>query len=560
MKITVLLKRREVLSRFFYPGNLTRLLLIFVISGFYFSCARIPYQQVPAQPIVRVGIFEGQDEIDFEPLNSFLVLGKKKGEKFSLSETGLWKAKVVNGTPAPTVYRILFVQTFQKERAKSILHKFSSQNIRVELFTTGDALRVGNKTIVDRQNYRVVLAKDFDSERQAAAYLATTPRLAGGKVVREKMGRAHGFIRLISPSGKTLVIENALRITKSPVVLKNVRVGQGFQWAREEDRTFTGEMEFRIDASGKLTAVNVLTMDNYLQGVLPGEMTSSFPLEALKAQAIVARTLFLYNFGRKHLDEPFDVCDDVHCQSFIGSGQDAPSIRKVVRETKGFVLTFDHRLCSTPYSALCGGHTENAENVWNSDGEPYLVGVFDVLKNEELLRAFDLSKNANVKKWVESRPTVNCNAALMGDPHFSAYSDKYFRWQEEYSAKELSRIIEEKTGEQIGALLDIVPLRRGVSGRIIDLQVIGSVTSFTIHNELNIRRALARKTLYSACFVVDKISDAEGGVQKFIFKGAGWGHGVGMCQIGAGMMALQGKSAADILAHYYRGTRIEKFY
>ncbi|NOY57968.1 MAG: SpoIID/LytB domain-containing protein [Calditrichaeota bacterium] len=560
MKITVLLKRREVLSRFFYPGNLTRLFLIFVIAGFYFSCARIPYQQVPAQPIVRVGIFEGQDEIDFKPLNSFLVLGRKKGEKFSLSETGLWRAKIANSAPAPSVYRILFVQTFQKERAEKVLHKFRSQNIRVELITAGDALYAGNKAIVDRKNYRVVLAKDFDNERQAAAYLATTPRLAGGKVVREKMGPAHGFITLVSPSGKTLVIENALRITKSPVVLKNVRVGQGFQWERTEDRTFTGEMEFRIDASGKLTAVNVLTMDNYLRGVLPGEMTSSFPLQALKAQAIVARTLFLYNFNRKHPDEPFDVCDDVHCQSFVGIGQDAPSIRKAVWETKGFVLTYDHRLCSTPYSALCGGHTENAENVWNSDGEPYLVGVFDVLKNEELLRAFDLSKEANVKKWIESRPAVNCNAALMGDPHFSAYSDKYFRWQEKYSAKELGQIIEEKTGEQMGALLDIVPLRRGVSGRIIDLQVIGSAASFTLHNELNIRRALARKTLYSACFVVDKIPAADGRVQKFILKGAGWGHGVGMCQIGAGMMALQGKSVGDILAHYYRGTRITKFY
>jgi SpoIID/LytB domain protein len=361
-------------------------------------------------------------------------------------------------------------------------------------------------------------------------------------------------VNLISPSGDTTAISAPLRISAAFTTIKEIEVGRGFHWHRKEDRTYRGEIEIRLDPGGKMTVINVIPAEVYLEGVLPAEMTDSFPQEALKAQAIAARTFTFNQLERAHRDEPYDLCDEPHCQSYLGVGKESARIKKAVRETAGLVLTCKDELCTTPYSALCGGHTENAENVWDGDSLSYLQGDFDIPSPGRIRQAFDLSKEENLARWITSSPLVNCNIQRGGRPDFAHYAEKYFRWQKRIGREDLERTIETESGREIGTLLDLRPLRRGLSGRLMEILVIGTKDTLTLRKELNIRRALSETTLFSACFIVEKESDV------FIFKGAGWGHGVGMCQIGAGMMALKDKSHPEILQHYYRGTRIKAFY
>jgi SpoIID/LytB domain protein len=306
--------------------------------------------------------------------------------------------------------------------------------------------------------------------------------------------------------------------------------------------------------------VNVVSLEAYLCGVVAGEMAPAFPPEALKAQAMVSRTLFLNNFYRFHRGEDFDVCDEVHCQVYVGVTKQNETSSAAVNATRGLVLAYGDILCTASYSGVCGGHTEEASEVWEGDGQPYLQGDFDATEAGISSHAFDLKNENNVRLWIESKPKVFCNLEIAGSPSFASYATKYFRWQVRASRTDLEKWITEKTGTDIGELLDIKSVRRGSSGRLSEIQIVGSRDSVTVERELNIRRTLSATALYSACFVIDQ-EDLENGVaQTYVFSGAGWGHGVGMCQIGAAVRALRGQNAGQILAAYYKGTRIKKMY
>lgn len=532
-------------------------LLIFPLTLFLLSCSitRIRPIAPPVSPIVRVGLVQHADQIRFQPDGSMIITTKKAGERYQSKQTGEWLVKAIRTIDTPQKYRILYMETQDKNKAQNKIKALSPQ--KVELITKGDELLVNRQKIAGILTFQVLLQQIFNSQQEAQDYLQSSADKDGQIIA---VGQSQGELSLISPKGDHLLIRDAVRISGTPFTIKDVQVGEGYHWSHKEDRVYNGELEFRMDDEGKLVAINVLPMEEYLQGVLPGEMSPTFPMEALKAQAIAARTFFLYNFGRVHQHDPFDVCSDVHCQVFVGVKSRDDRIREAVDETRGLVLLHDGELFSTPFSALCGGHTEHVENVWNGDATPVLRGIFDVNNPEKIQRIFDLSNEDNVRKWIESKPEVFCNIELYGNPEFAQYANKYFRWQERFTRTELENNISSYTGTNFGTLLDIVPVSRGVSGRIIELKIVGSARTFTIGKELRIRKALSPQTLYSACFVVDK-SEASGNVPDyFVIKGAGWGHGVGMCQIGAALMAFKGIDAAKILRHYYSGTKISQLY
>ncbi len=541
--------------------NHLRVLLLSVSVSLFFSCAGVRFKPMaPTSPIVRVGILVGQEQISFEPLGRFHLISEKPGEKYDLSEKGVWQASVLSSTPAQPVYRILLYESPSLESAQEYLREALQKNLPAELLTIGEALMSGKQAVVDRQIHRVLLTKHFDTETEADLYLKTSSLISSGRIIAETMKPAHGQIRLVSPSGRELSLQDAIRLSGSLITLNQVDVGNGYHWARQENRTYRGEMELRIDAAGKLVAINVLSLEEYLRGVLAAEMSANFPEEALKAQAVAARTYFLHNFGRQHRQDAFDVCDDVHCQAYTGISKESERITHAVNSSRGLVLTYNGTLCSTPFNAVCGGHGESAENVWDSDGAPYLAGEFDLEASELETRSFDLAKEENVRTWIASQPKVYCNSALMGNPDFAAYTTGYFRWEYKIPRLELEQLLIERTGHQIGSLVDIVPRKRGSSGRLMEVEIIGTQDSVVLRKELNIRRALSKTTLYSACFVVEKTGSPGALADGFTFRGAGWGHGVGMCQTGAAIMALQGKDFRKILQHYYRGTKLQQLY
>ena len=318
-------------------------------------------------------------------------------------------------------------------------------------------------------------------------------------------------------------------------------------------------MEFLVDNFGQLTVINRVTLDDYLKGVVPFEMNGNFPLEALKAQAVAARTQVLYSMGSRHADDPFDICDDTHCQVYGGLKNETENSNLAVMETSGLVLTYNDNLCNTVYSSSCGGHTENSENTWQGDPIPYLRGVLDIHRGRSYTNQIDLSNENNLRRWLTTNPKVFCNTVTTEVPSTLNYSKKNFRWELSRSAEQIGQTVRSVTGKNPGTVLDIIPLKRGVSGRLMEIEVSGTVQNVRVSKELQIRRALANPPLLSACLSIDKRRTPQGNYE-FTFTGAGSGHGVGMCQVGAAMMAVQGRPFQDILTHYYTDVTITQLY
>jgi SpoIID/LytB domain protein len=259
----------------------------------------------------------------------------------------------------------------------------------------------------------------------------------------------------------------------------------------------------------------------------------------------------------------FDVCADDHCQRYQGiTRASTPSVEKVIEATSGEVLTYNGTICDTRYYKCCGGVTELFENVWEPVNHPYLQKVTD---NSEFPEGYDtdLTGNTNAEKWILGNPDAFCNTSdkevlkqVLND--YDQETNDFYRWKVKYTQQELSDLVRLKTGIDFGTITELKPLERGVSGRIIRLEISGTKKKMIIGKELEIRKALSKSHLYSSCFFVEKV--VEGGITFFILNGAGWGHGVGLCQIGAAVMGSKGYSYREILKHYFPGSVLEKRY
>jgi SpoIID/LytB domain protein len=406
---------------------------------------------------------------------------------------------------------------------------------------------------LDRK-HRVVFDPSFDSEDSARA---VRDRLSGqfdAFVVREIATPSQGVIRLLrEETGDTIAFLGPAIIRCKALTIRNVPVGTGFHWERSENRTYPDCLRLELDSSGKLALVNEVPAETYIAGVIPAEMSASFPLEALKAQAVAARSELFAKIGLIHRSEPFDVCADVHCQAYAGLSRKAPTTDRAAEETRGLILWKDG-VCDAVYSAVCGGHTESSVMVWGGD-KPYLEGIYD---GSEWLEWYgSLQKERHVTRWIADVPQADCNTADLNAPGLD-YTKKYFRWEVRIGQAELRDLLANKSGIRIGDIQNLEPLERGVSGRITKLKLTGTQGESIIPGELAIRKALSASTLWSSCFTVS----TEGGdpPQTFVIKGAGFGHGVGMCQTGAAVMALDGRRFDKILKRYYHGASLKRIY
>lgn len=534
--------------------------VFFLSAAFFFSCSTAYFRpRPPLSPIIRVGIILNAEEVEFQPNAKMTITPKQDGKKYRSEQKEMWSVRINKQSISASPYRLLLGDFNARQEAKKAAKSFEEKQIKTEIQQSGNELWFGGKLIAGTPVFRLFVAQSFETKTAAEEVVRANIAFKDARVIPSE-NPFTGEIVLKSPKGETLAIKDALRLSDAPFTIHNVKVGEGYHWSRQEKRSYHGELEIRLNNDGNLVVINVLPLEEYILGVLPGEMSATFPLEALKAQAIAARTYFLYHFNRVHRDDPFDVCADVHCQVYVGATQSDDKIKKAVYETRGLVLMHNDALCSTPFSAMCGGHTEDSGNVWSGETLPYLFGSFDIKNPEVIETKFDLSLEANARKWIESLPEVYCNIEKNGSPSYADYAKKYFRWEKFFTRQELQANIESYTGQKIGNLMELRATSRGVSGRIIELQVVGSTNSVTIGKELRIRKALSPSTLYSACIVFDKIGSDNGLPEAFLIKGAGWGHGVGMCQIGAALRAEKGFDAGEILSFYYQGTRIRQLY
>jgi SpoIID/LytB domain protein len=366
-----------------------------------------------------------------------------------------------------------------------------------------------------------------------------------------------------------------------------VLIGKRFHWERPEEQTFRGNLLLRLRKDGSMAIINEIPLEEYLRSVVSSEMSASAPLEFLKAHSIISRSWLLAALGKKGATKQtdqadqaaavesgavirwydreehdlFDVCADDHCQRYQGvtkitSGRP----QEAAAATRGMVLSYGGKICDARYSKACGGLTEEFATAWESVRVPYLTSVTDSPEPHS-----PIETEAAAREWILSSPEAYCrveDAALIGEvlPGFDQETKDFFRWTVAYSRDELSSLVQEKSGLDLGAIRELRPLLRGPSGRIYRLKIIGSKGSVVVGKELEIRRWLSPTHLLSSAFVVDTKRDCRGRVEVFTLHGAGWGHGVGLCQIGAAAMAIRGFSAEQILSHYFSGARIRRVY
>lgn len=371
-------------------------------------------------------------------------------------------------------------------------------------------------------------------------------------------------------------------------LIRDVIIGLKFHWERREKQRFNFALKLVKDKD-EIAAVNVLPLENYLTSVISSEMSAKSSIELLKAQAVVARSWILAQMDKINEDisrkengnsfveledelikwydredhKLFDVCADDHCQRFQGVTKIiSESAFKAIEQTKGIVLLSNSKICDTRYSKCCGGITESFENVWEAVRHNYLDSVIDYKYEPEIYK-IDFSKEENAKKWILGNPPAYCNTAdakilshILVD--YDRETKDFYRWKIEYEQNELAQIITDKTGIDFGEILDLVPVERGKSARLVRLKIIGTRRTLIIGKELEIRRVLSKSHLYSSAFIVEKIGDNI--PEKFILYGAGWGHGVGLCQIGAAVMAEMGFNFDEILLHYFSNAGLKRIY
>ena len=374
--------------------------------------------------------------------------------------------------------------------------------------------------------------------------------------------------------------------------LSDVTIGVNFHWERKETQTFLGTLRFVVEAD-KICAINELPVEKYLESVISSEMSATSSLELLKAHAVISRSWLLaqmkkrrevaasgnnfFSFVKKDdmlirwYDREdhtiFDVCADDHCQRYQGiTKETSPHVAEAIRQTLGQVLLDGEDICDARFSKCCGGETEEFQYCWEDTPKSYLTAVRDLVlgvKNEE---HSSLQDEATAERWIRSNPPAFCNTTdkkilsqVLND--YDQETADFYRWKVTYSQEKIQQLFEEKLKMNFGSILDMKAVERGKSGRISKLQIIGTEKTFTIGKELEIRRALSDTHLYSSAFVVDKYDKDEQGVpQRFEIIGAGWGHGVGLCQSGAAVMGEQGYAYNDILLHYYQGAEIKQLY
>ncbi|MBN1548535.1 MAG: SpoIID/LytB domain-containing protein [Syntrophaceae bacterium] len=531
------------------------ILLFLMLAG----CAVQPPMVVKrAEPEIRVGLIWGADAIDF----SFQKTCRIMNHDGSFIAKGLggrrWRAEVGASISAEMVYRLVAGSFRDGNRARERSQDLRSKGLESSVRSIGDIFEINGRVINDNRTYRVYLKKAFHEKEEAEAYRDAMWNLVETFVSCEILKKAAGTIRLINlENGQIFESSKPIVFKGSPITLHEVPVGNGFHWEKSEERVYPETVRFELDNGGKLTVVNVLPIETYLLGVVPSEMSAKLHVEALKAQAVAARSELLSKLGIVHASDPFDVCADVHCQVYSGLTRRTVKSDKAIKATTGLVLFYNGHICDAVYSAVCGGHGESAQHVWGNQA-PYLQGRYDC--PARFNPAYGLTSETDVQQWIDDRPRVYCNTLHRHCPEGLAYTQKYFRWEVPYTQEELQSIVRRKTGRDLGWILDILPVQRGVSGRITKLAVIGSVDSVEVSGELEIRKMLSENTLWSSCFYVERRGPEGLPPTGFLIKGAGWGHGVGMCQTGAAMMALTGKKYHDILTHYYPGAQIRRIY
>lgn len=401
---------------------------------------------------------------------------------------------------------------------------------------------------------------------------------------------AHGAIVLKNQAGEEVWRAREIHfqnVHPSTFTLHGVTIGIDFHWERAEDQTFQGDLRLVQRQDETFAVINDIALEDYLASVISSEMSPVAPAALLEAHAITSRSWLVAMLEREKKEKRrgrpsqrtiqneaelirwydredhdlYEVCADDHCQRYQGVTKiTSAAAGEAMRATRGVFLVYEDEICDARFSKACGGLSENFENAWEDTPVPYLRCISDAEQ-----RHAPIQSEVEAERWILSKPEAFCNTAdgkILQQvlPSFDQETTDFYRWTVTYGREELQDILQKKSGLDFGTLLDLSPLTRGPSGRIIKLRIAGTGRTLIVGKELEIRRWLSKSHLYSSAFLVETKRDANGLPTQFTLHGAGWGHGVGLCQIGAAVMATKGCNAEEIVQHYFRGAQLEKLY
>ena len=481
---------------------------------------------------VKIGDFEGNVR-----LNCRKGYAEYCGERIELPESFYASSK----SPEKINYGVRLFHLHSMERAESMMKALPS-DISKELKIIPVGKRLRGAGIERYWIVREALANESEAMQMKNDLFSIVERplrrqkeIEGGiyKIFPENPSAE---INIATDDG-TVIARNSKISLSAPdgITISDAPIGETFHWEHKENLLFMGDLILQDGEKGIL-AVNEIDMEDYLASVNSSEMSSKAPLEFLKAQTIAARGTVLATMGCHHHGEPFDLCNGDHCQCYYGSGRVEQRSERAAKSTDGQILIWNGIIADTRYAKTCGGITEKFYHVWEDYDPAYLTNFFDGKE-----KSIDFS---DWNEYIDEKPDCYCNPDKYPYPDYFDYAKPWFRWEISYTNRKLSELIRQRTGRDLGTITEIIPLKRGDSGRIKSI-LIKSEGEIEINGELNIRRAFSDSHLPSSCFVVN----FDG--SKIIIKGAGWGHGVGMCQMGALTMANLGFKSEDILLHYY---------
>ena len=394
-----------------------------------------------------------------------------------------------------------------------------------------------------------------------------------------------GLVEIIDSSGMERFRQKEILLSaaeRSSFTVFDVKIGIDFHWQRSQEQSFRGNLFLSASSDSSFNLINEISLEDYLESVISSEMSAEAPLEFLKAQAITARSWLVAMLAKKKTvrsnpaskteneiivwqdvndHEGFDVCADDHCQRYQGITRIiSENVHKAIKDTRGLFLVYAGEICDARYYKSCGGQTEIFSTAWEDKSPDYLKSVTD-----DVGQYPPIQSEAQAEGWFTGRPQAFCNTTakeLLGRilSDFDQETLDFYRWQVIYQRRDLQEIIRKKSGIDFGILQNLIPLERGPSGRIFKLKIEGSRKTMIVGKELEIRRWLSESHLLSSAFVVSIERATTGEISRFILSGGGWGHGVGLCQIGAAVMASKEFKAEEILAHYFTGAILKKLY
>ena len=517
------------------------------------------------QPLIRVCALKNQTHIDLKfDAKDFMLADSEGNELFPAAHNkNIWRARIKKAKSAKCEYYLVLHESQDEEKLQKKMRQFRKKDRRVSIKKVGGEIYIADKLVSSNEKF-MIMAGPFPTEKQAQAQGKKYNGFKQWRVHKTLLKAGKGSIEIYDGEYENFTeVSNGFRLLPKNngayFQIKRFAINDSSsEKTRHEDLFFQGLLSVEIDEQNLLTAVNVISVEDYVKGILYSELGEHVQPEYAKTMAIVARSQIFARFGQCHVNEGFDFCSSSHCLRYYGKNFQSPEIEQAVRETRGQILTVNGKVCHAYFHYSCGGHTEQISGILPDDDSSFIQGKFDgdPAQNPGL----DLSKEEDVKTWIESKPDVNCRIDEQTMNSSSRLIVDSFRWEVFYSCEELQEIIRRKTGEETGLIYEIIPLLRGVSGRIKEVEILGSLKNIRLSGELNIRAAFSESHLNSSCFIVRPELDMDGIPMNFLFIGAGKGHGVGLCKVGATRLACEEKTHQDIINHYFQKCKITRIY